>query len=196
MLTGFLPAAAATAAVAAAESTAAAATAAITAAVAAAESTAAATTAETAARTTAAATGAGTILSLVHTQRATAHRVAVQGLDRASRVILRHFDEAETAGTTGVTIDRQRNRLNRTVLREQGANRCLVCRKRQVAYINFRHLWKHSLINQTNRPQPTTRILLDPVGSFGHLIEVDSAMQTGVWNTQRCRRKGNDPARV
>lgn len=178
MLTGFLPAAAATAAVAAAEST------------------AAATTAETAARTTAAATGAGTILSLVHTQRATAHRVAVQGLDRASRVILRHFDEAETAGTTGVTIDRQRNRLNRTVLREQGANRCLVCRKRQVAYINFRHLWKHSLINQTNRPQPTTRILLDPVGSFGHLIEVDSAMQTGVWNTQRCRRKGNDPARV
>ena len=175
MLTGFLPATAA--------------------AVAAAESTAAATAAESTARTTTA-TGAGTILSLVHTQRATAHRVAVQGLDRTSRIFLRHFDKAETARTTGITIDRQGHRLNRTVLREQGANRCLVCRERQVAYINFRHLWKHSLINQTNRPQPATRILLYRVDSFGHLIEVDSAMQTGVWNTQRCRRKGNDPARV
>jgi hypothetical protein len=179
MLTGFLPAAAA--AVAAAESTAAAAAAAITAAAfAAAESTAAATAAESTARTTTAATGAGAILSLVHTQRATAHRVAVQGLDRTSRIFLRHFDKAETAGTTRITINRQGHRLDRTMLREQGTNRCLVCRERQVAYINFRHLWKHSLINQTNRPQPATRILLDPVGSISHLIEVDSAMQTGV----------------
>jgi hypothetical protein len=33
------------------------------------------------------------------------------------------------------------------VLREQGTDRRLVCRKRQVAYVNFRHLWKHSLTN-------------------------------------------------
>jgi hypothetical protein len=35
------------------------------------------------------------------------------------------------------------------MLREQRTNRRLVCRKRQIAYINFRHLWKHSLVTHT-----------------------------------------------
>ena len=103
----------------------------------------------TAARTTATTTGAGTILRFVDAQRTPAHGVAVQRLDRTGRIILRHFDEAEAARTTGITVNRQRHRLDGTMLREQRTNRRLVCRKRQIAYINFRHLWKHSLVTHT-----------------------------------------------
>lgn len=97
---GLLPATAA--AVAAAEAAATAATAAIataTAAAAAAEATAAA-------RTSATATGAGTILRFIDAQRTTTHGIAVQRLDCAGRIFLRHFDKAETARTTRITIDR------------------------------------------------------------------------------------------
>jgi hypothetical protein len=96
------------------------------------------TTAATAART-------GTILRFVNAQRATAHRVAVEGLNGASRVILTHFNKAETARTTGITIDRKGDRSYLAVLCKQRADCRFISGKRQVAYVNFCHLWKHSL---------------------------------------------------
>jgi len=103
--------------------------------------------AEAATRTTATATGAGTILRFIDAQRATAHRVAVEGLNGASCVILTHFNKAETARTTGITIDRKSDRSHFAVLSKQRADCRFISGKRQIAYINFCHLWKHSLTN-------------------------------------------------
>jgi hypothetical protein len=109
--------------------------------------TATAAAAAEATRTTAAATAArtGTILRFVNAQRATAHRVAVEGLNGASRVILTHFNKAETARTTGITIDRKSDRSHFAMLCEQRADCRFISGKRQIAYVNFCHLWKHSL---------------------------------------------------
>jgi len=101
--------------------------------------------AEAATRTTATATSAGTILRFIDAQRATAHRVAVEGLNGASCVILTHFNKAETARTTGITIDRKSDRSHFAVLSKQRADCRFISGKRQVAYVNFCHLWKHSL---------------------------------------------------
>jgi len=109
--------------------------------------TATAATPTEATRTTATATSAGTILRFVDAQRATAHRVAVEGLNGASRVILTHFNKAETARTTGITVDRKGDRSHLAMLCEQRADCRFISGKRQVAYVNFCHLWKHSLTN-------------------------------------------------
>ena len=68
-----------------------------------------------AARTTAA-TGAGLVLSFVDTQLATTHIVTVQALDGTGSIGLAHLNKPETAWATGLTIGRQRNGLDRTVL--------------------------------------------------------------------------------
>jgi hypothetical protein len=107
--------------------------------------TATAAAAAEATRTSTTATGAGTILRFVYAQRATAHRVAVQSLNGASCVILTHFDEAETTRTTRITVDRKSDRSHLTVLCKQRADSRFVSGKRQIAYVNFCHLWKHSL---------------------------------------------------
>ncbi|NDD74395.1 MAG: hypothetical protein EBZ40_05375, partial [Gammaproteobacteria bacterium] len=59
-----------------------------------------------------------------------------------------------------------------------------ISRERQVAYINFRHLWKHSLKTDM------IRSLRD------HLIDDDSALQLGAAQRVERRQKGNDHLRV
>ena len=76
--------------------------------------------------TTAAATAAGALLSLVHFQRSPVDIVAVQGRHGARSISACHFNEAETAGPTGVAIIDQRHRLYGAMLFEQRAHRGLV----------------------------------------------------------------------
>src|ERR1700734_511946 len=72
------------------------------------------------------ATTAGALLSLIHLQRSPVDIVAIQGLHGARSICASHFNEAETAGPTGVAIIDQRNRLYGTMLFEQRAHRGLV----------------------------------------------------------------------
>ena len=81
----------------------------------AAATTAATKPAATAART-ATATAARLVLSFVDAQLATTHIVTVQALDGTGRIGLVHLNKPETAWATGLTIGRQRNGLNRTML--------------------------------------------------------------------------------
>src|SRR5690606_32706867 len=106
---------------------------------AAAAATAARTTAEAAAARTSAATIAGLVLGFVDPQGATVHRIAVERLDGARGISLRHFDETETAGAAGLPIGGQRDGLDRAVLREQRTHLGFIGRERQVAYIDLRH---------------------------------------------------------
>src|SRR5690606_10212163 len=103
-------------------------------------------TATAAARTTAEAAAAaattacaGFVLGFVDAQRATIHREAVERLNGARGISLRHFDESETAGAAGFTVSGQRDGLDRAVLREQRTHLSFVGRERQVAYIDLRH---------------------------------------------------------
>src|SRR5690606_14179338 len=98
---------------------------------------AARTTAEAAAAATTAC--AGLVLGFVDAQRATIHREAVERLDGARGISLRHFDETETAGAAGFPVSGQRDGLDRAVLREQRTHLSFVGRERQVAYIDLRH---------------------------------------------------------
>jgi hypothetical protein len=107
--------------------------------------TAAATTAATAAeattatRTAATATGAGLVLRFIDAQGTTVHGVAVERLDGAGSVSLRHFHETEAARAASLAISGQRDRLDGAVLRKQRAHIGFARRERQVAYINLRH---------------------------------------------------------
>jgi hypothetical protein len=96
-------------------------------------------TATAAARTSTAATAAGLVLSLVDTQRTTAHVLAVQALNGAGRIGLVHLDKSEAARTTRIAIGRQGDGLNSTVLREQRADVRFARSKRQVSNIDLRH---------------------------------------------------------
>src|SRR5688572_6291025 len=78
-------------------------------------------------------------LRLVHLERTTVHLVAVQALDAAGGIGLRHLDEAEAARLTGVTIGDQGDRLDRPVLRKKRPDSRFVGGERQVAYVNLSH---------------------------------------------------------
>ena len=109
------------------------------------------TAAATAARTSAAATSAGLVLSFVDAQLPTTHIVAVQALNGAGCIGLAHFNEPESAGASRLTIGRQRHGLDGPVLREQCAYVRLAGAKRQIAYIDFGHKFRHSP-NNSKRP--------------------------------------------
>jgi hypothetical protein len=83
---------------------------------AAAAATAAAVTAEaaataTATRTSTAATSAGLVLGFVDAQLTATHIVTIQALNGTGCIGLAHFNEPESAGTSGLTIGRQRHGL-------------------------------------------------------------------------------------
>jgi hypothetical protein len=93
---------------------------------------------------TAAAAAARTILCFINAKRATAHAVAVQCLDRTGRILLRHFNETETALAACFAINREGHRFDISVLSEQRTYGIFICGKGQVAHINFCHLWNNS----------------------------------------------------
>src|SRR5579871_895102 len=103
----------------------------------------------TTARATAAAATAAALLRLVHAQRASAHVLPVEALDRARSVAARHLDEAEAARAAGVAVVDQGDRLDLAMLLEQLANGRFVRRERQVAHVNLGHL--HSLTDGVGR---------------------------------------------
>ena len=97
---------------------------------------AAAEAATTAATTT---TGAGLVLGFIDAQGATAHVLAVDGLDGARGIGLAHLHEAEATGAAGFAIIGKGNRLNGAVGCEQRADLIFGRSKRQVADINLGH---------------------------------------------------------
>jgi hypothetical protein len=77
--------------------------------------TAEAATTTTAARTSTAATSAGLVLGFVDAQLTATHIVTIQALNGAGCIGLAHFNEPESAGTSGLTIGRQRHGLDSPV---------------------------------------------------------------------------------
>jgi hypothetical protein len=123
----------------------------------------------TAARTSAAAattTSAGLVLSFVDAQLSATHIVTVQALNGAGCIGLAHFNEPESAWASRLTIGRQRHGLDGPVLREQCAYVRLAGAKRQIAYIDFGHKFRHS---PTKSKQPVGQgNLVDCPGHFSH----------------------------
>src|SRR5688572_6502475 len=112
----------------------------------------------TATRTAAAAGAAGAILRFVDAQLAAAHREAVQGLDGLRGLGLRHFDEAETTRTAGLTVRRQRHGLDRAVLREEVAHLGFGRRERQVSNINLHDSRSLTFLQNMAVRGPLTRV--------------------------------------
>jgi len=94
-------------------------------------------------------------LSLVHSEQSPAHLFAIQGLNGTLRVSARHFHETKTTWASRFTVADQRDRLDRAMLLEQLANLSLVCREREVAYIDLRHDDSISLLK---KPRVRTRM--------------------------------------
>jgi hypothetical protein len=89
--------------------------------------------------TAAAAAAARAILSLIDLERTALEVCAVQSLHGAGRIGVRHLDETETAGPTGVAIGDQRYFLDGAMRREEGANRFFSCSERQIADVELGH---------------------------------------------------------
>ena len=111
---------------------------------------------------TATAGSAGTILRFIDAQLTTAQRETVQGLDGLRGLGLRHFNEAKAARTTGFTVGRQRNRLDRAMCGEQVANLCFSRRERQVSNVDLHDSKLSLFIN--NGP----RSAINPMDGSGH----------------------------
>jgi hypothetical protein len=98
--------------------------------------TGAATTTEasaTTAATTEAAVGFGT--GFVHVQRTSVQGVAIEGGNGLVRLaFIFHFDECETAGTSGLTICHDSGAVHLAVAFEEAAHALLGCVEIQVAY--------------------------------------------------------------
>lgn len=95
-------------------------------------------TAATAA-TTGTASATLSLLRFIYAQGATAHVLAVQGLDGPLRIGTRHFHEPEATGTTGLAVVDQCDGLHRAMLLEQLTHLGLVRRKRQITYVDLCH---------------------------------------------------------
>jgi len=78
-------------------------------------------------------------LCLVDLQGATVHLEAVEALDGARRIGVRHFHEAEATRLAGVTVGDEGDGLDRAVLSEQRADRGFVGRKRPVTKVDLAH---------------------------------------------------------
>src|SRR5262245_8543102 len=98
---------------------------------------AAATTAAAAART---ATAGRTFLRFVDTKRATAHVLAVQGLNRTSGIRTRHFDKAKTTWASRFAIIDERDGFHGAMSFKQLTNLAFVGRERQVTNIDLSHI--------------------------------------------------------
>jgi hypothetical protein len=77
--------------------------------------TAEAAAAATATRTSTAAASAGLVLGFVDAQLTATHIVTIQALNGTGCIGLAHFNEPESAGTSGLTIGRQRHGLHSPV---------------------------------------------------------------------------------
>jgi hypothetical protein len=76
-----------------------------------------------------------TILRFVHLEGATVEIGAIQRLRGAGSIRIRHFHEAEAAGTIRLTIGDQRDFLDGAVLRKQGTDGLVGRGERKVANV-------------------------------------------------------------
>ena len=81
------------------------------------------------------------VLRLVDFQRAAAEVRAIQRLHGARCFITRHFDESEPPWLTGGPVHHDGNRLDGAVSRKRGTHGFFGRRKRQIANIEFGHVW-------------------------------------------------------
>ena len=78
-------------------------------------------------------------LRFIDAQWATSEVLAVQRLNGARGIRIRHFDEAEATRLARVPIVHERKRLDRSVRREQGAHRVLGGGEGEISNIKFGH---------------------------------------------------------
>jgi hypothetical protein len=97
------------------------------------------TTTGPAAAPTTTATAGGALLSLVHPQRASAHRVPIQVLDSAGSVCIAHLDKSKPSRTARVTIHDDIHGFNGAVLRKQSSHLRFVCTEREITNVDFCH---------------------------------------------------------
>src|SRR5207302_8996935 len=90
-------------------------------------------------RATALARALGALLGFVHAQRPAVHLKAVQGLDRALRLGLRHVDETETTRLTGFPVVDELHRFHLAVTFKQGFHVLLGGVEREISHVNRRH---------------------------------------------------------
>ena len=79
------------------------------------------------------------VLRFVHLQRAALEVLAVQRLHGARGIRIGHLDEAEAAGTAGVTIVDQGDLVDRAVRGEQLAHGIFGGGKGEVSNVEFGH---------------------------------------------------------
>jgi hypothetical protein len=79
-------------------------------------------------------------LSFIHTQRTTAHGIAVQVLNGARSVGIAHLDESKATGTARIAIHDDFHGLDSAMLREEVAHSAFICGEGKVAYIDLRHI--------------------------------------------------------
>src|ERR1700734_1269688 len=91
--------------------------------------------ATTVATTTTTAATALAVLRLVHLQGTAVEVGAVQRLGGAGRIRIRHFHEAEAAGTIRLAIGDQRDLLDGSMLRKQGTHGLIGRGERKVANV-------------------------------------------------------------
>jgi hypothetical protein len=87
------------------------------------------------------------VLRLVDAQCPAAHLMTVEVLDGACSVCLTHLHEAEATWPPGLTVGRQRDRLDRAVLGKQRAHIRLSGGEREIPDVNLGHamiLWMQS----------------------------------------------------
>lgn len=77
------------------------------------------------------------ILGLVHAQRSSAKRLAVEVLNRTRAIRTGHFHKSEASQLAGVTVGDQTDRFHRAVLSEQLADLAFAGREGQVSNKDF-----------------------------------------------------------
>jgi hypothetical protein len=111
------------------------------------------------------AAAASAILGFVDLEGTAIEVLAVQGLHGAGCIGVRHFDEAEAAGPTRLTIIDQRNFLDRTVGGKQGAHGVFRCCEGKIANVQFSHC-----VNLTKKERKSAG---RPASWFAKLYEGD-----------------------
>jgi hypothetical protein len=77
-----------------------------------------------------------TRLGFVHSQRTTSHFLIVQCLNCRICICISHFNKAKPTKPTGFPVIDHGDRDNFAIRFEHFSNRVLICRKRQVSYVN------------------------------------------------------------
>ena len=89
-----------------------------------------------------------TLLGFIDLQRTTTEVFAIERLHGAGGIGIRHFNEAEATGASGLAIVHERHLFNSAVGCEEGAHLIFGGGERQISNVKFRHRITHKNIGQ------------------------------------------------